>query len=126
MRKRAYGPLVVALLVAIALLGSGLAPAHAGGRVFVGIGLGAPWVGAPFWYPWAYPYAYPYPVYTAPPVVVEASPPVYVQRQAAPPPQSYWYYCQESRTYYPYVKECPGGWLQVVPQTAPPAPGAPR
>ena len=33
---------------------------------------------------------------------------------------SYWYYCKDLKTYYPYVKNCPSGWQQVVPQTAPP------
>ena len=32
----------------------------------------------------------------------------------------YWYYCSDLKTYYPYVKNCPSGWQQVVPQTAPP------
>jgi hypothetical protein len=52
---------------------------------------------------------------------------VYIEQgggQAAPAPQqtqaNYWYYCAESQAYYPYVKECPGGWQQVEPQ--PPAP----
>ncbi len=95
-----------------------------GPRVFFGFG-----VGFPFWYP--YPYAYPYPVYV-PPAVVEPSPPVYVQQQPQPQYQTqvqsqYWYYCPTSQTYYPYVKECASGWLQVVPQTSPPPPtGAPR
>jgi hypothetical protein len=107
--------------VAVALLLSPAVPAAAGGRVFFGVG-----VGLPFWYPYAYPYPYPYPypVYS-PPVVVQSPPPVYVQREPAPPapvPAQYWYYCQASQTYYPYVRECPGGWLQVVPQTSPPAP----
>ena len=54
-------------------------------------------------------------------VVVERQPEVYVQRQvaAAPAQQDYWYYCPDSRTYYPYVQTCPSPWLQVVPQTAP-------
>jgi hypothetical protein len=113
---------MVFALVVIALLASSVLPAYAGGRVFFGVG-----VGVPLWYPWPYPYAYPYP-YPAysPPVVVQSSPPVYVQREPSPPPQSYWYYCQASQAYYPYVKECPGGWLQVVPQTAPPPSGPPR
>ena len=52
------------------------------------------------------------------PVVVQQSPPVYTERQdAAPAPeaQSYWYYCAATRGYYPYVKECPGGWQKVAP-----------
>jgi len=125
MKRSAYGPLTVGLFVAITLLVSSEMPSHAGGhhhgaRVFVGVG-----VGVPFWYP--FPYVYPYPVYS-PPLVVESSPPVYVQRDPQPQyQQQYWYFCQGSQTYYPYVKECPGGWLQVVPQTSPPPQtGAPR
>jgi len=33
---------------------------------------------------------------------------------------SFWYYCNGAKTYYPYVRECPSGWVQVVPQTTPP------
>lgn len=58
------------------------------------------------------------PVYVAPPVysapVVVEPPPVV---QAAPyDPVGWWYYCQASRTYYPYVKTCPGGWTRVPAQ----------
>jgi hypothetical protein len=117
-RRRAW---LVIGAVAVVALTAAVVPAAAGGRVFFGVG-----VGLPFWYPYAYPYPYPYayPVYS-PPVVVQAPPPVYVQREPPPPapaPIQYWYYCQASQTYYPYVKECPGGWMQVVPQTSPPAP----
>jgi hypothetical protein len=74
-------------------------------------------IGAPF-YPWYYPPYYYYPPY--PPVVAApAAPPTYVEQggaQSAPPRASYWYYCAESKTYYPYVKECPGGWQRVAPQ----------
>ncbi len=78
-----------------------------GPRVFIGPG--------PFWYP--YPYAY-YPS----PVVIEPAPQVYVQPPPAPPPQSYWYYCEDPKGYYPYVSQCPGGWMQVVPRTNAPTP----
>ncbi len=78
--------------------------------------------GWPFYSSWYYPpYYYPsYPYY--PQAVIPSSPPVYVERgdeQAAPQAQSWWYYCTESKTYYPYVKQCPGGWQKVAPQ--PPA-----
>jgi hypothetical protein len=119
MRHRGYGPLAVGLVVLIVLLASSAVPGHAGARVFVGVGV-------PFWYP--YPYAYPYPVY-APPVAVQSPPPVYVQQESPAPSQTqYWYYCQSAQAYYPYVRECPGGWMQVVPQTgpAPQSPEAPR
>ena len=45
------------------------------------------------------------------------------QGQPEPPPapaSSFWYYCAESKMYYPYVQQCPTGWLKVVPKTAPP------
>jgi hypothetical protein len=32
----------------------------------------------------------------------------------------YWYYCQNPQGYYPYIKSCPGGWIQVIPNMAPP------
>jgi len=78
-------------------------PCCFGPRAFVGVGVGLPLV-----YPYAYPYSYP--VYSSP-VVAESAQPVYVQ-----PGQQYWYYCRDSQAYYPYVKECPGGWIKVVPQ----------
>ena len=65
---------------------------------------------------------YPYPVevpevtYEIP---VDAEPqPEYVQLPQYDP--NYWYYCENPRGYYPYVSECPGGWMKVVPQQAPP------
>ena len=61
---------------------------------------------------------YPYYYYAAPPVVIQQQPPVYVQ--AVPQPSNYWYYCQNPQGYYPYVKECPGGWMKVVPEATPP------
>ena len=58
-----------------------------------------------------------FPVLVGPPVVFAPATPVYVQ----PPPQpAYWYYCESAQTYYPYVQQCPEGWLEVVP--SPPAP----
>ncbi len=85
------------------------------------------YVGAP-WSPWYYPPPYYYPPRV---VVVPASPPpVYVEQYTAPvmaapapapvqPEQNYWYYCQASKAYYPYVKECPTGWQRVLPQPQP-------
>jgi hypothetical protein len=109
-----------AVLAAAALLGA--APAFAHGRVHFGIGvnLGPYW--GPYWGPaWYYPppyYYYPPPVVAAP-----AAPQSYVERADQPqqqPSQAYWYYCEASRSYYPYVKECPGGW-KAVPPAPPPA-----
>ena len=73
-------------------------------------------VGSPFYY---YPYTYPYPYSYYPPM--SYLPPDYVEGAGTPSP-AYWYYCDGAKAYYPYVKECPGGWQQVMPQP-PPAPG---
>jgi len=35
-------------------------------------------------------------------------------------PSQYWAYCQDPEGYFPYVPDCPGGWIPVVP--TPPAP----
>lgn len=75
----------------------------------------------PFFYPYYYPYYpyYPYPYYSAPTVVVPQQPQEYIM-QTPQEERSYWYYCKESKGYYPYVKRCPGGWMKVVPAPAPP------
>jgi hypothetical protein len=75
----------------------------------------------PYYYPYYYPNAYPYSYYypsTAPSVPQE-----YIQRSepenpAAREPSNVWYYCPDTKAYYPYVKECPGGW-QTVPAEPP-------
>lgn len=93
---------------------------HRGGHARFGFYIGVPLYG-PAYYPYyAPPYYYP-PYY--PPTVVTSSPPVYIERESAQPvpapgasPEGWWYYCAESKTYYPYVKECPGGWQRVSPR----------
>jgi hypothetical protein len=82
------------------------------GSVFIGGYWGPYW--DPYWYPGYYPY-YPYP-YEAAPVSIE--PQTYIE-QSGP---TYWYYCEGAKAYYPYVRECPGGWLTVTP----PPQGAPE
>ena len=72
-----------------------------------------------FAYPgWGWPYSYPYfyRSYQAPPQVVE-QPPEYDEPEQQQP--DYWYYCQNPKGYYPYIKSCPGGWMQVVPNGTP-------
>ena len=81
--------------------------------VGVGVVIGAPlgWGYYPGWYSYAPAYSYPSTV------VIESSPPVYVER--GPAGQSggdSWYYCRKSRAYYPYVKNCPAGWERVAPR----------
>jgi hypothetical protein len=51
-------------------------------------------------------------------VYVEPTPQQAVPSQ--PMETSYWYYCQKPQGYYPYVQECPTGWMKVVPSPPPP------
>lgn len=46
-------------------------------------------------------------------------PPVPGTQTAASPAPGYWYYCESSKTYYPYVNECREEWRQV-PASPPP------
>lgn len=97
---------------AFGIIALAMAANSAEARTRVGISIGIP---GP-WYP--YPsYYYPPPYYYPPTVVVPAAPSTYVQ-QAAPvqeSTESNWYYCEDAKAYYPYVKQCPGGWTQVSP-----------
>jgi hypothetical protein len=82
---------------------------HGGSRLVLGFNFGVP-----AYYP---SYYYPAPVYYTAPVVVQQAPTTYVERAdpAPAPAANYWHYCAQSRAYYPYVKECPGGWQRVSP-----------
>lgn len=100
--------LIAALLVAVPV--SDLAWAHGRGGHRGGVHWGVV-IGAPFYWPWYYR---PYPDYYPPVVVTPAQPPVYVERST--PQNSYWYYCPESNSYYPYVKDCPSGWQRETPR----------
>lgn len=110
-------------------------PAEAHGRVRGGLFLnfGVPWPGywAPrFYYPPAYSYYYD-DYYVPPAVVVQRrDPPQYIERsdiEGTPPAsqvqpeQNWWYWCAASQKYFPYVKECEGGFQRVPPQPLPPA-----
>lgn len=108
--------LILALL-AFGFTAAESALAHGRGRVGVGFYFGVPIGG------WGWPYYSPYyyPPYPASVVYVPSQPTTYVQQDAPPPAaaspqQGYWYYCSDARAYYPYVKECPGGWQRVSPQ----------
>ncbi|MEJ2687080.1 MAG: hypothetical protein P8124_07685 [Gammaproteobacteria bacterium] len=75
------------------------------------LGFGNTW--DPGWGPyWGPPPAY----YYNPPVIVTQPPPptVYISPEREHKPY-YWYYCESAKRYYPYVKQCPGGWMKVVP-----------
>ncbi|MBS1143909.1 MAG: hypothetical protein H6R14_1315 [Proteobacteria bacterium] len=102
------------LMVLLATLMAGVvsdASAH-GVRGRVGV-----YIGGPVWGPW-----YPAPYYYPPPQVIVVPPPqpqVYIEQSQESAPESgqqYWYFCKSAQGYYPYVKECPGGWQKVLPQ----------
>ncbi len=102
------------MLVSIMLVLTVVTPGYAFFR-------GRVWIGPGWWGPRVYPYYWaPYPYYYGPPVIQQ--PPVYAE--PAPQPeerqQNYWYYCTDPQGYYPYVKQCPKGWLKVVPTPVPP------
>jgi hypothetical protein len=94
---------------------------HGGHGSHVGVGL---WLGPGWWGPYYYPPYYPsyYPYYSEPPVVIEQQPEMYVQPAPQAEQPAYWYFCKDAQGYYPYVKQCPGGWMKVVP--TPPTPPA--
>jgi hypothetical protein len=113
----------VLLAVAGAIAGGPALASHGSSRISVGVGFGFgyPYWGSPWgpWGPWGYPY---YPYYAAP-VVVQQAPVTYIEQNSSAPSSraadaGWWYYCDQSRGYYPYVRECPTGWQRV-----PPAPG---
>ena len=90
---------------------------HGWGRPHIGIGIG-------YWDPWYYPPFY-YPPRTV--VIEQPAPMVYIERPDNTPDEvdeesddNYWYYCKDTKTYYPYVKTCRSAWQKVVPK--PPAP----
>jgi len=107
---------VILVLVLATLSTSALAWGHRGGpRVSFGVHFGVPLGYYSPWYP-AYYYPGPY-YYPAPMVVQPPAPPTYVERSdTIPEGAGTWYFCRESNTYYPYVKQCPGGWTRVPAQ----------
>ncbi len=122
---------VVAIVASACLIAAAPADARVvvGTRVWIGPGWGPYW--GPYWGPgWYPPYYYP-PAYVYPPPYAPAYPgPIVTEPQSyiqempvqQAPASSYWYYCEGAKAYYPYVKECPGGWLTVVPPAAPESP----
>ncbi len=99
--------------VAVLLLAWPVPSEARGPRVFFDIGIPFGVAPAPWWGP---PYAYAYP---APPVIVQP-PPVYEQAAPPAPSPTYWYYCPNPQGYYPYISQCPSGWMRVVPPSSPP------
>jgi hypothetical protein len=104
--------LALLLVLGAALAASGPVLAHQfGPRTHFGFVFGGPvYYPAPYYYPPAY--------YHAPAVVVPRVPQTYIEKGDATP-NDYWYYCAEAKAYYPYVKQCPGGWQRVTPRQPP-------
>jgi hypothetical protein len=112
-------------VAACALAAIGVSGTAYAGHVVVGVGVGFPA------YPYYYPVA-PVPYYYPPVVAAPADPPTYIEQGQAQPAPAYgaadgeqqqagtWYYCDAAQAYYPYVKQCAGGW-RAVPAN-PPAP----
>jgi hypothetical protein len=124
MKKPMYLFLAVFVIMLFVALFVGTAPVYAfrpgpPPPVRGGFWFGPGW--GPWW--WGGPLVYPFYDYPRQPIVIEQQPPVYDQQmqQQVPEEPYYWYYCAESKTYYPYVKQCPKGWMKVVP-TPPPTP----
>jgi hypothetical protein len=99
---------------------------HHNHRGRVGVYIGAPLLLAPWYYhprPYYYDPYYPY----HRPVIVQEQPVVYVEQGSggapeSPPPvaapqaqQQYWYFCQDTQTYYPHVQNCATPWQRVIP-----------
>ncbi len=84
------------------------------GRVHLGVVIGAPL----WWHSWhAWPH---YPRYYERVIVERQGPTVYVEKDAANEEldaNQYWYFCPDSKTYYPYVKQCSSPWQRVVPHS---------
>jgi len=82
----------------------------------VGVFIGAPVYPYPYYYPPYYRHHYFYP----PTIIVPTPAPTYIQQPLAPLqyPANYWYYCNNPKGYYPYIRQCLSPWQQV--DTIPP------
>jgi hypothetical protein len=139
--RRILSTTLAALAASSALAALALVPTDADARTYhhgrarVGVYIGAPVI-APWrpYYGYGYGYGYPYgyPYYAPAPVVVQEQPTVFIEQGApvagapAPAPaapsaapqaqqQQYWYYCQDTQTYYPHVQTCTSPWQRVIP-----------
>jgi hypothetical protein len=88
-----------------------------------GVVIGNPYWGASWYVPYYYPlipyydpYYYPYRLEVTEP----SMPQEYIEQssegESSPSTSGVWYFCPESKAYYPYVRECPGGWQKVPAQ----------
>ena len=119
---------VALLLVLVLLIPAG--PSFAGGGGFHGGGFhggfhgrGVVVVGGCCW-GWGWGWGWGWPGYWAPPVIVQPQvivqpAPVLVDNsgQPAQPQESFWYFCPNTRAYYPSVQSCSENWVKVPPRT---------
>jgi hypothetical protein len=111
MKKAIYFPVAVMVMILVNSISAqawhGGHGGHFGGSIWIGPGWGPGWWGPPYYY-------------AEPPVVVQQSPEVYVEQAPQSEEPSYWYFCQNPKGYYPYVKQCPNGWMKVEPSPTTP------
>ena len=119
--KKIIKPLILLLMLSMFCSGEALARRRHHTHTHLSFGFGPYWSGYPY-------YSYPYHSYPYYPVIIDrpAAPVIYIEKSApsvAPPaPNQYWYYCEAAKGYYPYVQNCPTGWMKVVPQAPATAP----
>lgn len=86
---------------------------HYGRHHHAGWGIWGGWAAPrPLFY---YNPVYTYPVAPTSTIIVEKSAPI---AQPVQPQQQYWYYCESTRNYFPYVATCQEEW-KMVPPTPP-------
>ncbi len=100
------------LVAAAALLLAGPLPGHAGGAH------GSPGAGGPTWgkpYAWGHKTWRGWPrAWWGPNGWEPWTPAVQLPEPSFRP----WYYCPEARDFFPFVLDCPAGWIQVLPEQA--------
>lgn len=105
----------------VAAIAAGAVHAHGGVRLGVGVGMALPY--APLPYSLIYPPADLHP-HHGPAAAIPPPPSGFVPQVPAnvystrPPGQPLYFYCAAAKGYYPYVRECSGGWeiVSAVPR----------
>ena len=128
-RKLCQIVLALAAVTAAGFSTTALARGYYHSRVGVGVYVGPGWGWGPGWGPgWGYPYGpYAYPGYYPAPAVVAVpapNPPQFIEQGSdgnptaadSSSPNAWWYHCAQPEGYYPYVRECPGGWQREQPR----------
>ncbi len=136
MRGTVMLTLAAAMLMVTAHADAGGGHRHGHGHARIGIHIGAPLVFSPWWGTHPYYYYPPVPVVVRERIVVREPlvyydergnpvPPAGTRSQAnpAPPAESAaptWFFCADSQSYYPYVRDCATPWQRVMPSPPPP------